>query len=149
MRHYIIPNWSDVIRISILQSLDIYNRIQRLPLQRVEASGEPRRPAESKRTPFQEIAGNLRLMQFLGSYSDWNRRERACSRVIEEEQVSGLGGYAPPNFRGWGYPLHCGIWKWRKETNLRIGTVTAFRVRCFSMAGFSRRCFQWMQERKE
>lgn len=127
MRHYIIPNRSNVFRIPIFQSVDIYNRIQRLRLKWIEPRGKFRRSAESNRTPFLEIAWNLWLMQFLGGCHDGNRREGARSkRVVDEKHVfSGLGDYGPPNCGGWRHPLHCGIGKWGKERNLRSRTMTA------------------------
>jgi len=121
MRHYIIPNRSNIFRISIFQSVDIYNSIQRFRLQRVEPRGELRRSTESNRTPFLEIARNIRLMQFRSGCCKGNRRERPHSkRVVDGKQVfSDHRGYAPPNCGVCVYPLHCGIGEWGKETNLQ------------------------------
>lgn len=132
IRHYIIPNGSDIFRIPILEPLNIYNRIQRLELQRVEASGESWRPAESKRTPFPKIAGEFRLVQSLGSYCGGNRSERTVTGIIEVKEVfSGIGCYGSPNFGGWRYPLHCRIRKrkWIWELTQWRGRLDGVRAR--------------------
>jgi len=48
MRYYIIPNWSNIFRTTILKSFNIYNRIQWLLFRRSEPSGNRRKRAYTR-----------------------------------------------------------------------------------------------------